>query len=355
MKDKILVAGGYGNVGQAICSYLAEKFPGKIIAAGRDYEKADSFSKTTGGAVFPMKLDVTENHENSSLLEEVFLVVMCLDQKDTRFMETCIKRGIHYIDITASYKLLSDIEAKAGLAEQSGSTAVLSVGIAPGITNLLVKRCKQQFEVLEKVDIYLLLGLGDVHGKAAIEWTVDNINTTYYVVENGRPKEVRSFEDGKETIFSEKLGKRTAYRFDFTDQHVLSRTLDIKTISTRLCFDSVFFTGFFAILKKLGVLNLLKLKSCRRLFVKVFERFQLGSDIFAVKVDAIGEKEGKRAEYHCSVIGHKEGLITGKVAGLVAEKVYTGAYASGVFHIEQLFEPEEILKELEENMEIICS
>ena len=203
--------------------------------------------------------------------------------------------------------------------------------------------------------INLLLGLGDEHGKAAIEWTVDNINTTFDVVENGNLQKVRSFEDGKESFFSEKLGKRMAYRFDFTDQHVLPRTLNIKTVSTRLCFDSVIFTRFFAILKKLGVLNLLKLKNFRRLFVKVFENFRLGSDIFAVAVDAIGEKEGKRAEYHCSIIGHKEGIITGKVAGLVAEKIYNGAYASGVFHIEQLFEPEEILKELEENIEIRCS
>lgn len=166
------------------------------------------------------------------------------------------------------------------------------------------------------------------------------------MLENGNPKVVKSFEDGKETSFSEKIGKRTAYRFDFPDQHVLPRTLDINSVSTRLCFDSIFITGFFAILKKLGVLNLLKLNIFRKLFIKAFECFQIGSDIFAVKVNAVGQNEGERAEYQCSIIGHEEGVITGKVAGLVAEKIYTGAYASGVYHIEQLFEPDEILKEL---------
>lgn len=352
IKDKILVVGGYGNVGQVICSHLAERFPGKIIVAGRSYDKADNFSKTTTDCVLPMKLNVAENHENSSFLDEVFLVIMCLDQKNIRFIETCIRAGIHYIDITASYKLLSDVEAKAELAEQSGSTTVLSVGLAPGISNLLVKHCKQQLGKLDAVDIFILLGMGDEHGKVAIEWTVDNINTTYTVTQNGSLKEVRSFENGKETFFSEKLGKRTAYRFDFADQHVLPRTLDLKTVSTWLCFDSIFFTRFFAILKKLGVLNLLKVKSFRNLFVKIFESFHLGSDIFAVKVDAFGQKGGERAKYQYSVEGHKVGLITGKVAGLVAEKIYTGSYPSGVYHIEELFEPEEILQELEKIIEV---
>jgi len=43
IRDKILVVGGYGNVGRVICGYLAEKFPGKIIAAGRSYQHKNGF------------------------------------------------------------------------------------------------------------------------------------------------------------------------------------------------------------------------------------------------------------------------------------------------------------------------
>ena len=61
---------------------------------------------------------------------------------------------------------------------------------------------------------------------------------------------------------------------------------------------------------------------------------------------------GRNERYCCSVTGRKEGLITGKIAGLVAEKIYTGAYPSGIYHIEQLFEPEEMLGKLEKIIEI---
>ena len=34
MKDQIWVIGGYGQVGQMICTQLAQAFPGKVWAAG---------------------------------------------------------------------------------------------------------------------------------------------------------------------------------------------------------------------------------------------------------------------------------------------------------------------------------
>lgn len=37
---KILVIGGYGNVGKVICKTLADRFPGRVIAAGRNLSAA---------------------------------------------------------------------------------------------------------------------------------------------------------------------------------------------------------------------------------------------------------------------------------------------------------------------------
>lgn len=57
MKDKILVIGGYGKVGQVICRDLGRKFPGKVIAAGRNYEKAERFTQATDENVIPLEFD----------------------------------------------------------------------------------------------------------------------------------------------------------------------------------------------------------------------------------------------------------------------------------------------------------
>ncbi len=100
MCDKI-----HGHVGQIICRDLGNLFPGKVIAAGRNFEKAKKFAETTDGKVIPLKLDIS-NQERFYALEEVSLVVMCLDQENMNFVENCLERGIDYIDITATYDIL---------------------------------------------------------------------------------------------------------------------------------------------------------------------------------------------------------------------------------------------------------
>ena len=56
--EKIMVVGGYGNVGGKICQELSNYYPGKIIAAGRSYEKAKIFTQHSGGKILPAVVDI---------------------------------------------------------------------------------------------------------------------------------------------------------------------------------------------------------------------------------------------------------------------------------------------------------
>lgn len=347
MKNKLVVIGGYGQVGQIICGTLGDLFPGKVYAAGRSYEKAVQFSSTTGNKVLPMQLDVS--HSNASeLLEEGTVVVMCLDQVHTHFVERCIEKNIDYIDISASHAFLSKVDSLKNHLKPIQSTAVLSVGLSPGITNMLVKHSAAAMDELQSAHIFLMLGLGERHGKAAIEWMVDNLNSEFAVMENGSYQSKRSFEDGKAAAFPGKLGLRTAYRFNFSDQHVLPTTLDLKSVSTRICFDSAFITRLVAFLKKLGVYRLVRIPSIRQLLIKLFQNYPGGSEIYAAKVVANGIRNKQAVQYECSIQGEKESFITGKVAVFVAKHLFLNKCQPGIFHMEQLFMPMELIEELSE-------
>lgn len=347
MKDKIVVVGGYGQVGQVVCNSLGDLFPGKVYAAGRSLEKARQFASTTDGKVLPLQMNVHDK-QSVNFLEQAALVVMCLDQENTKFVEECLEHNIHYIDISASHRFLSKVRHIESSKRSLQSTSVLSVGLAPGITNLLVKQCANVLDEIHSADIYLMLGLGDHHGKAAIEWMVDNINVNFPVVENGLKTDVKSFEDGKKTEFPGKLGHRTAYRFNFADQHVLPETLGIQTVSTRICFDSAATTNLIALLKKLGIYRFLQYPPFRQMMIGLFEKFHFGSDIYVAKASAEGFVNNRAVRYECSVHGQKEYFITGKVAAIVAKNIYTKEYRPGVFHIEELFQPMELIGELGE-------
>lgn len=347
MKDKIVVVGGYGQVGQVICSSLGDLYPGKVYAAGRNFDKAASFAATTGDKVIPLRLDAHDMNA-VDLLEEGTIVVMCLDQDNTNFVERCLLKKIHYIDVSASYSFLSKVRGIEQQLTPLQSTSVLSVGLAPGITNMLVKQCVNTMDQVHSADIFIMLGLGEKHGDAAIEWMVDNMASSFSVVENGINKQVRSLEDGKATEFPGKYGLRMAYRFDFSDQHVLPETLGIPTISTRICFDSSGTTRLIALLKKLGLFRSIRYSAVRRTMVNLFSKFHMGSEVYVAKASAIGIHNAKPVCYECSIHGQRESFITGKTAAFVAKKLVQQNYRHGIFHIEELFEPMELMEELRE-------
>ncbi|OAB41944.1 saccharopine dehydrogenase family protein [Paenibacillus glacialis] len=342
MKEYIVVIGGYGHVGQTICRELGELYPGKVYAAGRSLERAEQFTRTTDGRVRPLQIDMKEGFD-PNFTNRVKLVIMCLDQTDITFVRYCFKNRIHYVDVSANHSFLTQVEGLQSEARANGTTAVLSIGLAPGLTNLMSLHAKNLMDQVDNIDISIMLGMGDQHGKAAIEWTVDNLGMNFDVVKEGRKVTVASFTEAIKTDFGARLGRRKAYRFNFSDQHVLPRTLGVPSVSTRLCFDSSAVTGLLAWLRMTGMFRLLKLNPIRYATVQLFGKMRFGKDLYAVKIDARGKKDQKDVWVEYFLQGRNEAQITAKVAASVADIVYRSELQHGVYHIEQLFELDRIL------------
>lgn len=344
-KDNILVIGGYGKVGQTICNRLGKEHPGKVFAAGRSLKKATTFCDTTEGRVRPLQLDITAPLD-PILLSHTSVVVMCLDQSDMHVVEHCARTGTHYIDITASFQILSQIASRHDMFRESGATALMSIGLAPGITNLMVTEAHRQIEHHEQSNISIMLGLGEAHGQAAMDWTMAGMNESYTVIEQDKPREVESFTEGEVVDFGERLGRRKAYRFNFCDQHVLPQTLNIKAVSTRLCLDSRWITATLGVSKKLGGMKLLKYRSISNAVMAMMGWFAGGKPQFSVKVDSWGYQDGdtsKTVHIEQFLHGLEEAEITAIVAASVIEGVYRGNKPYGAYHIEQLFTLHELL------------
>lgn len=337
MKKHIVVIGGYGHVGAQICRRLGGKYPGRVYAAGRNLDRAERFSQETGGQVKPMRFnrDVSADWD---WLKTTKLVIVCIDQENTELAEACLTNGTDYIDITANGSFLAQLEQLND--EACRGTGLLSVGLAPGLTNLLAQKADQALDETSRIDIAIMLGLGDSHGKAAIEWTVDHLNMVYDVKENGCLMEVSSFTDGRRTNFGGRLGRRTAYRFPFSDQVTLPGTLAVPSVSTRLCFDSRPATALIAAMQKIGTVKLLNNKGIRDLAVRMLGALNIGSAQYAVKVDAEGLKNGRSAGTGIALFGENESFITAQTAAAAASALYTGSFPHGIYHLEQLFELE---------------
>lgn len=345
--NKILIIGGYGKVGRWIAERLAPEFAGRVIIAGRSLDKAKAVAAEIGHGAQGRAADILAA-DSRDALEDVALVLVCLDQNDTRFVEQCLSKGIHYVDISAKHAFLSQVEALDDLARRNGATALLSVGTAPGLTNLLAARARELVQCLERIDILLEIGLGDHHGQAALEWMFDNLDATYSVREAGRQRQVRSFGDSMLLSLPGGGRKQPAYRFNFSDQLVIARTLAVPSVSTWIRFDSRFATWLFAALSRAGLGRVLRFPRWRKLALWLFMKIHVGSDICAVAVRALGRVGGSTLqETTIGVIGRKEALMTAIIAAETTRQLLTAGPGGGVFHSEQFVALDRVIAALE--------
>jgi hypothetical protein len=154
-------------------------------------------------------------------VDDADIVVVCLDQDNASFAAHVLGRRKTYVDITASDALFQQIEALQNLAVEHQGQAVLSVGLAPGLTNLMAAACLERLDETRKVRIGIMLGLGDEHGDAAIDWTFQNLLSA-------QPSRLAQIGFG--------IPPKTypAIPFDFADQHVIRRRHHIPDTLTYL-------------------------------------------------------------------------------------------------------------------------
>jgi len=335
MNKKILVVGGSGAVGSIVGSQLASSFPGRVVLGGRNFYRIQLLASKLNKAVAACSFDAN-NPEEWGVLEDVECVIVCMDLHGTRFVEHCLERGIRYVDVSASSEQLKLIKNLDFKARANSTTAVISVGLAPGITNLLAKHACQKIRMPTRIRINILLGLGEKHGKAAILWTIKNLARPWSISRHGRVRQVESFTDPEDVSFPNPIGHRRVYQFNFPEQHIIPETLGINDVETRLCFDSRLLTSLFAALKKVNLFSQLRWQLFEQLAVELFHSVQLGSDIFAVHVVAENQAKLKPDRSFCSVWGHSEALATGSVAANVV-RLLEHSTPPGVFHIEELF------------------
>ncbi len=333
----VLIVGGYGNVGQRIARLLAEELGGRLLVAGRDIRRASRFAETLSGGATARRIDIDDPESHASALEGVVAVMMCLDTTELAFAQACVKRGVRYIDISASYEVIERLSFLHDLAAAQRATIVCSVGLAPGLTNLLAKACVKSTDTfISSIAVHLLFGLGDQHGRAALKWLVDRLHRPFATGSNGTARQHRPFEERAQAVFPSPFGERTTYRFDFSDQHTLPQTLGVPDVSTWTTYDRAATARLLSHLAKRGVLRWTRNRVIRRLTVLLLSALRGGSDQFAVAVTAT--PAGEAQTLSATATGHQEAQATAVVAAETLRRVLNTPPAPGVFQLDELYD-----------------
>lgn len=319
----ILIAGGYGAVGSKIAAHLSHNAQNRIVIAGRSLDKARATASTL--AAEARRIDLSTQDSWSAALEGIDLVIVCIDQTDTRFIEAVAERGIAYLDVTANDTLFAQVEQLT-----VSSPVLLSVGLAPGLSNLLAVVAANQLDSVTHIEIGLLMGVFDEHGSAAIDWATEKM------FDPAAPR------DDAKIDFGPAFGTRTAYFMDFSDQHALERTLPGVKATSRVTYDIAILAGTLFWFGRTFAGN----KAMEKLIARTSHLPNFGAGKCALTVTATGHSNGQPAKRTAQFFGQKEGLVTAVIAALMAEDLLAGTVPPGVHHSHQVIKPEPLMAEL---------
>jgi len=197
-----LVLGGYGAVGGRIVAQLRAG-GGVAFAAGRDPARADRV------------VNLAEAGSLRAALSGVDVVVNAAGVEDPAVAAVVTGHGAALVDITASSGYVAALERLG-----PPRPVLLSVGLAPGLTNLLAAAVHAAAP--GPVDLAVLLGAGERHGAAAVAWSYGLLGRRFRDPATGG--QVRNYTQPRR-IGLPGQGRRRLYRADFCDQHVLTRDL----------------------------------------------------------------------------------------------------------------------------------
>jgi saccharopine dehydrogenase-like NADP-dependent oxidoreductase len=177
----ILITGGYGTVGCRVAADLASDYPDRVVVAGRNTEKATRLAAELGHGVRGRRGDVGDPGSVEATLDGVGVVMSCIDQPEPHLLRAVIGRGLAYTDIAPHLMTRRPTEAMKAEAARSGAWIVLGAGLAPGILSLLARLGADRVGAVEKVEVGVLLSVGDAYGPASraylLEERVQRLNT----------------------------------------------------------------------------------------------------------------------------------------------------------------------------------
>ena len=160
------VVGGAGAMGRITVRDLVETcaLGDEILIADYDLEKAAALAASFQGGRLPrvraIRIDVTDRAAAAAALAGAAVVVNTVQyQLNLDVMEAALAVGAHYVDIGGLFHMTRRQLELDGRFKAIRRTALLGMGAAPGITNLLARHAAERLD--EVREIHLRLGSMD--------------------------------------------------------------------------------------------------------------------------------------------------------------------------------------------------
>ena len=343
MKNKIMIIGAYGAVGREVTIKLS-RGQYEIILAGRNEKAASLLMKQEKINGTFRQVDVDALKDDDFL--DVDTVAICLEKNNIKVLEKCIKNKVNYVDITPSYSIINAIEHKKDAILEAGIKVGVGIGIAPGVMNVLAEDMIVYFDKVESVNTYTMLGIGEQHGKNAVNWLINNLNVKYEVGTSSK-RIVKSFSEPRKISLIGESKKRSFVRIDLADWHLIQNKHQNVQVDSWFAYDVDVITKSMAFFRQMGVFNLLKYGWYRKTYLallqlgmRIGKKLGIGSDQYAVLVEVRGKKDNEEIIERRMLKGNCNSSITGEMCALSLKQISNNE--TGIYYMAALIHPRDL-------------
>lgn len=155
------IVGAYGAAGRAVVSEILKFSDARLLVAGRDQAKLDSFAAEYGNRVSSSQLDILHSRSLDEFCTRCAIIVNCggpVTLLQDRVAQAAFHAHCHYLDLAGMSLIKERLLPHNQKIEDLGLAFVVSAGWTPGITELLPlyahTRARSKMDSIESVSVY---------------------------------------------------------------------------------------------------------------------------------------------------------------------------------------------------------
>ncbi|MCF8070400.1 MAG: saccharopine dehydrogenase NADP-binding domain-containing protein [Desulfobacterales bacterium] len=238
-----------------------------------------------------------------------------------KVMDACLSEGVNYVDMGGLFHVAKKQLLLKEQWKDKGITAVLGMGSAPGIVNVMSRYAVDMLDSVESIYISDgIVNLAKLDTPLAIPYAlgtlIDEFVMNAFVLENGEMKEVPPLSGGEVIDFPEPVGTQTAYCTIHSEEITIPNTFKpkgLKNMSFKLALPGDFENKLkFLVDMGLGGTEALNVNGKdvvpRDLLIELSKKLPMPTtkpdDHKVLRVDVIGEKNEEKLEIRLEAICH---------------------------------------------------
>lgn len=199
---RVLVLGGSGVFGRRLAALLAREPGFEVLLASRSRERAEARCaairrQTPGARVEPMALVLPGGLRTALDGAAPDLVIDAsgpFQGRDLAVPETCIRRGVHYLDLADARDFVRRFAALDESAKAAGVVALTGVSSIPALSSAVVAALAKDLARVEAIEIAILSAQRQDRGGAMVAGVLEGVGKPISVLRDGRPRTVHGWQ-----------------------------------------------------------------------------------------------------------------------------------------------------------------